>query len=561
MDAIKQQLLRIQQFLAGLSASQKMLTFSLLAIMVLTLMYWAKYASTAEMEPLLDQALSAEEISPIKSAIAAKGISYSVNGDRILVPADRKFEILADLSYAQLLPSDMKGGFDQIMKDISVINPASTNDRIFNHGKETTLAGWIMRWPGVKLAMVSIDGTDKPRPGRAIQPTAAVGITLKPNATPDKHMVEAAADLLVGSQAGLSRGNVKVMINGVSYPVRDTSEMPLPGQGEILEARASAEKHFVDKINNSLQWIPNVYATVSVDLNIKTSSETIKTVDPKNTVQTYNKSTSTDEENSTGAPSGVAGTRANMPMDANSPPEVASTMQKSNKSDAESKVEVGTTQKLVSTPAGEALAIAAAVRIPESHLINIWKHRNPKETKEPTTADLDPVRKETEASVRDVVRQATNIKEDTAISVATYVDIVEPLPAGLEGSKDMLASMPLGLGFGAKEIAIGVLAVVSLFMVSMMVRKSVPPAPTIRQADGTVLTGAAAIAAAEQGPGSITASADLAGEVGEIDGMLTGRELTAEDIETQQVIQQVGTLVKENPETAANLVRRWMTRG
>ena len=37
MDALKAQLLRIQQQLSGLSASQKMLTASLVAIMVLTI--------------------------------------------------------------------------------------------------------------------------------------------------------------------------------------------------------------------------------------------------------------------------------------------------------------------------------------------------------------------------------------------------------------------------------------------------------------------------------------------------------------------------------------------
>ena len=55
MDFLKSQLDRIQQQLAGLNASQKMLTGSLIVIMVMTLFYWGRYAGSPEMEPLLDQ--------------------------------------------------------------------------------------------------------------------------------------------------------------------------------------------------------------------------------------------------------------------------------------------------------------------------------------------------------------------------------------------------------------------------------------------------------------------------------------------------------------------------
>ena len=53
MDLLKKQLEKIQQQLAGLSASQKMLTASLVAIMVMTFVFWGRYASNSEMEPVL----------------------------------------------------------------------------------------------------------------------------------------------------------------------------------------------------------------------------------------------------------------------------------------------------------------------------------------------------------------------------------------------------------------------------------------------------------------------------------------------------------------------------
>jgi flagellar biosynthesis/type III secretory pathway M-ring protein FliF/YscJ len=51
-----------------------------------------------------------------------------------------------------------------------------------------------------------------------------------------------------------------------------------------------------------------------------------------------------------------------------------------------------------------------------------------------------------------------------------------------------------------------------------------------------------------------------AAEVGESGQTLDGVELDEETVRAQQVVEQVSTLVKENPDTAANLIKRWMNR-
>ena len=50
----------------------------------------------------------------------------------------------------------------------------------------------------------------------------------------------------------------------------------------------------------------------------------------------------------------------------------------------------------------------------------------------------------------------------------------------------------------------------------------------------------------------------VAGEVREGGSMLVAHELSEEAIEANEVIEQVGSMVKENPEAAANLVKRWL---
>src|SRR5438132_2050610 len=104
MDFLKSQFARLQQQFNQLNASQKMLSVALMAIMGMTLLWWGRYAGTAEMEPLLDQELASEDFSNITRELRRLGIAYTPNGNRILVPADRRYEALAELASAQALP-------------------------------------------------------------------------------------------------------------------------------------------------------------------------------------------------------------------------------------------------------------------------------------------------------------------------------------------------------------------------------------------------------------------------------------------------------------------------
>ena len=110
MDFLKAQFLKIQEQLAGLSATQKMLVVSLLTIMVMTLLWWSHWAAQPEMSPLLDQTMSADDIGQIATNLDAQGIPHEVVGDKVYVPADRKLEIMAVLGYSQALPKNFGFG-------------------------------------------------------------------------------------------------------------------------------------------------------------------------------------------------------------------------------------------------------------------------------------------------------------------------------------------------------------------------------------------------------------------------------------------------------------------
>src|ERR1700689_4522928 len=130
MDFLKAQFTRIQEQLAGLSATQKMLVVSLLTIMVMTLLWWAHWAAEPEMSPLLDQSLSQDELGQISTSLQSQAIPYKMVGDKVYVPADRKLEVLAVLGYSQALPRNFDQGFDEMIKQMNMLDsPAKTDKR------------------------------------------------------------------------------------------------------------------------------------------------------------------------------------------------------------------------------------------------------------------------------------------------------------------------------------------------------------------------------------------------------------------------------------------------
>ena len=85
-------------------------------------------------------------------------------------------------------------------------------------------------------------------------------------------------------------------------------------------------------------------------------------------------------------------------------------------------------------------------------------------------------------------------------------------------------------------------------MVSMMVRKGSPlpavAAPTLPVMPMPLLD----------------ASETLAGEVSEGKSTLDAMELDEDAVRAQQMVDQVSSMVEENPDAAAGLVKRWLNR-
>lgn len=546
MDFLKKQLDTIQQNLAGLNATQKMLTGALVAIMVMTLFWWGRYAGTAEMEPVLNQTLTEEDISRMSASLDSRGITYKISGGKLLVPADRKQQALAELAYQQMLPRNSKSGFDEMFGKMSIFNGPQERDQAMNRAREITLSQVIGSFPNIASADVLIDALRMRQIGKNISPSATVNIKTRGGTGGDNKLVNAAAELVMGAVADISRDKIRIVVDGRAQNVPNT-EAGYGEAGNLIEAIAAWESREARKIESQLYYIEGLRASVTGTLNTTTEETQSKTHDEKTTfVQPRSIETTTVETNSSSASGGDTGVLPNvggLSVGTSTGPTQTSS---ESKEKIENVVLPSETVKRTKKPAGEFTALTVSVRVPRSYFIAVLKNRAG--GKDPSPVEVDAALSAELPNIQRNVRTVTNIKKDDDIFVAAYDEAMPMLAATTAAGVAVSSGGITGIvGSWGKELAVGALAVISLFMVSTMVKRSTP-APIVH-------------AAAEvRQPSALSSAEDVAGFAAEGGSTLSGMELDDDAIQTQQMLDQVQNMVNEDPDAAANLVKRWLNR-
>ena len=579
MDAFKAQWDRVREQLAGLTASQRMLVGTLVAVMALTLGYWGRYAGSPEMTPVLDQVLTEDAIGPIDRQLDLSGIPHNVVAGKVMVPADRKQEALANLMFAQALPADTHSAFEEMSaKNLNWFSSATEREAVYNHATELELAATMRRWPGVADARVVINCKNDRRIGETVPPTATVDLRTRGGSDKPatRQLVQAAADGCTGAVSGLLTQNIRVIVNGVSMRPASADAPGLDASNEI-EQRERNEAAYEQKVHSQFSFIPNLTVTVTCDVNTQTRDEHVTKYNKADAFAQVTHSRTQSGEQTTADATGPRepGVASNDGLsgpggaDANGNPAsgpVTTNQTSTSDEDSQSTPYVSGTDAHISTPAGKTTVVSAAVTIPMSYVTRQFHTAHPS-VKDLTDADLQQAAAAEVAKVRDRVATVVGLADATRVSVDTYADDVglADLPmAAAAGPANPSAALGT-LSAHGKEIAVAVLAIISLGLMFQATRRStialpVGSTPTLAglgmnlnaadfedddEADGRTPIG---------GRGPDVSQAALL-----IDGM-EGMELDAETVRTQQMLDQVSTLVKEDPDAAAALVKRWVSR-
>lgn len=577
MEFLKAQLARLQQQFDQLTASQKMLSVSLVAIMVMTLLWWGRYAGQPEMESVIDRDFTPEEVAHLTADLRSRGIPVSSTGSRVMVPADRKPEALGALLYSQSIPADSSSTLllDIMAKATGPFSSDKQTDIAYNAAREAYMASIIRGFPGVQRANVAIA---VPQHRTAFEDggiSATIDVHLKSGQKYDGHMATAVAEILTGGVPNLKRKDVHVVVDSKarSIPLDEGDGMPADSSTS-MEAVAASESYYQNKLRDAFFFCDGITAHVSVELDNKTSDIHETKYDGKSAVSRQTEDTSDTTNSSRGGAAaggdvGVApNTGANAPMSigggggsGESP-----VAQSSEKTTSKTQNYVPQTDITTHQRGGKATVTAASVMLPRSYFVKAYLHENHAD-KEPTPAIMDAYIKAMCTTFRSMVKTACDNPPDKDVLVDAYPDFINPLG---DAPTQAVSGVSLLLSNHAKEISLGALAVISLFMVSMMVRKSGPAVALagaageggVAMIDGQPVSAGVgstvdAIIGKAGGKGLIASVTD---EVAEGDPMLDGVEVDDEALRSRQVAEQVVTLVKDNPDAAANLIKRWMNR-
>lgn len=556
MERIRQLIGDIAARVAVLNTSQKLAIALCAALIGVSLVWLMQWSSEPDMVSLINHDFEFAELDAAEEALKASGIHYRIAGTRIYVPLDERHNALRLLHSADALPDGSLYDMASVVTDSNPFLAPEQRDFAQTYAKGNELAKIIATSPLVKQASVIINPQKRRRlGGNSDEPTASVAITLARGAEMNEAMIDGFAKLAAGAVAGLKPHNVYITdtATGRSYNVPHPDDV---ASFDVFGVEKKREAHLQSKIMGALAYIPGVRVAVSVEVD---SSKRVTQKLKHDAVQPKIESNQTSESNGGGG-AAEPGVQANLGQ------AITAAGAKESTTTEESTVEnfeptLSQTETIEQIPFA-IKSVAAAIGMPRSFVVGIYAAKFP--DKEPPKDD-DPefvrLREEQLERVKTSVERIVMAKGPKDVEVSVFPDIewngetadwgpASGIAGVAEVSADAADSLTLLRGYGP-QLGLGMLAVLSLFMMMRIVRSVPTRAP------------AAAEAAKKQNPALeeellLTAGGGAVGKASLSESLLVGREVDDETLRYQELTEEVSKLVEADPESAAELIRRWM---
>jgi len=337
-----------------------------------------------------------------------------------------------------------------------------------------------------------------------------------------------------------------VIVDGVSITVRDRTDDSVSGDDSGVDMQNNMRITTAKDRTSSAgcSWGDGLRHR---QVNTAKTTTQIHKVDPKQTVSVPTKTEETSDEQTGGSSGGSdVGAVPNTSV-ANQGDSLAGgggggggSTSTSDKSEYDT--DHGKQDEVIQQGPGDATVLAASVRIPAVISWRLTKARTAERPRRSVGAER--IYRDAESSnsrrgegMRGFPNRGCAVRGLVQRCGATR-------SAGVAADRGCGASVAGVVGEHGKEIGVAVLAMLSLFMVSMMVRKGTRPI-SFR-------------APPEEETKSLDGNETVVGSAAAGKGNLEGIELDEETVKAQQMVEQVQVMVQTNPEAAANLVKRWL---
>lgn len=549
----------IRAQMSRLGPSQKLLIGSLVVIMLMTLFVVQQYTGKPAMVSLVEGA-SAGELDSIQSYLTEIGEPYTLKGGAIVVPVARKRPLLSMLSQQEKLPADNKLTLQTLVENRTWWETSKQSSQAETVALQNELGAIIAGWKGIREARVIIDvPTNQPLGAPSRAPTAAISVTSERGI--DQQTADAIIRFVTSTRAGLTADRVRVVDATINRQFRATDDSNYSASN-LQEAVAAIEKRKQNSLLSALSYIPNVIVTVHAQIEQTSKQRTINSVLPEgggSVVALSSESVSTTT-NSSGVPGAEPGPRANTRADLTTADTGGGESSSQRTTTTEFTPEFGRETSVIHDPGGYPTKINAVVSVPRSYFEHIWtkKQGAPGEDAEAPAppADDDPVFAAVVSSEVERISQEVRLLIQTDRETGSVGEVaVSMIPTMPELLNANIAGGGGALGFAGgtlagseliKTVGLGGLALVSLALVALTAMRSSKreQLPTADQLVGL--------------PKALESDSDLIGEAEAAESVLSGIELSDDELAHRKMHEQVQDLVTKSPEQAARVLSRWV---
>lgn len=553
MEFLRRIIQQIKTQLGALTVSQRLVIILIVVIMGGAIFWMVRYASTQDMVPLMNQTFDQKDLAKIIEQLDNWEVKYEVKGDRLMVPKNQQRTLLYKLSGKDLLSKDTVAGWNDLLQDSDIWTPESHREDKKKIILQMELARALVEgWPEIEQAKVFINEAGQRRLNN-ITPvaSASVIIQLRKDVPSRKQLAASIADFVGAANSRMKREHVKVLINGQSVPVVAEGEEI---SGDYINEKVKYEELYRKKILNALP----VEALVQVDVKpriTRTTRQETKIAQPdQGSLVATTEETSREETNQNREASAEPGMMANVSTTGGS----GGVSQNENNEETTRKATVipGSTQITEQIGIGGIEDLTATVSVPREYFEALAKREGSSDKPDENLVKM-VVERELPGLKQTVMRAIGLVgpESEQRVVVDTYwAGGVMPIPQGLPSDTEKVGASGSGIaGIASRygeHIAISALAIVSLFMVLMMVKKASTPLH-MDEEEIMAVSGKKPMNALSVEESNISDGAEAA-------GLLTGMELEEEDVQAQQVLEQIKNMVKESPEIAASLVNNWI---
>ncbi len=551
MDFLKAQLERIRKQLSGLTASQRIAIGLSLAIALVGMWGMIQWAGSARWIPVLDQPLTPEQMQRVSSVLLASGIEHRDDAEQVFIKGDAGARRRAQAILAQngAMPRDTSLSYKKLLEEQSPFVSRERAQWRELRGLEYQLSSVLREFSGVREARVLLTKENRRAiRNRGERSSAAVNVTMDDGGGMPPKLVESIAHYVAGATR-VALKNITIT-DGLRFyrPPDDSAAAP----DHFIDLQRGHEEPIARKIYDQLRHIAGVIVNVHATLRTEDRNTQVTRLDEPKVIQ----ETSETLERSGGSGAVGPGVRPNQNFAiTNAGPGVEENKESSTVEFDKNRG--GTIENTKKSP-GHLESMMASVSVPRSYLERIVRRRKDRDNDlEVTDGEIDAVAAQVLPRIQEQVLPLIGTKDEEQVVVYWHYDPVakDQLALAQAVSTDYVA---LAREFGP-QAGLGILALFSVFTVMLMARKArLSPA-----------TGGGP-ASAGAGPGGPSGEPELAalgdpplavGEAEEVTGILEGREVDEEVVKIQQIVKQIGQLVKEDAAVPVSLLERWIAEG